>query len=124
MKKRFAMIAAALTGALMISFAAVPVSAASNQVDEQYVVEEDGQTVVYIITYVEPDDAIREQRVTWYDANGTKYVHTYKTKPQQDVISCSVTWYDAAGNKYVLDDSTKTVTVHDVDGNIIAVMPA
>ena len=108
----------------MISFAAVPVSAASNQVDEQYVVEEEGQTVVYIITYVEPDDVIREQRVTWYDANGTKYVHTYKAKPQQDVISCSVTWYDAAGNKYVLDDSTKTVTVYDVDGNITAVMPA
>ena len=124
MKKRFAMIAAALTGALMISFTGLTASAASNQVDEQYVVEEDGQTVVYIVTYVAPDDVILEQRVIWYDGNGTKFVHTYKAKPQQEIISCSVTWYDETGNKYVLDDKAQTVTVYDVDGNMIAVLPA
>ena len=122
MKKRLSVILAALATALTVSFACVPASA--EQIDEQYVVEENGQTVVYIVTYVEPDDVIAGQTVTWSDAGGTKYVHTYKARPQQDDgISFYVTWYDAAGNKYVLDDKAGTVTVYDVDGNVIAVMP-
>ena len=118
------MILAALTVALMLSVACVPASA--EQIDEQYVVEEDGKTVVYIVTYVEPDDAIIQQKVTWYDANGTKYVHTYKARPQQELpdFTSYVTWYDGAGNKYVLDQGAQTVTVYDAEGNVIAVMPA
>ena len=124
MKKTVSMILAALTVALMLSVACVPASA--EQIDEQYVVEEDGKTVVYIVTYVEPDDAIIQQKVTWYDANGTKYVHTYKARPQQELpdFTSYVTWYDGAGNKYVLDQGAQTVTVYDAEGNVIAVMPA
>ena len=125
MKKRFAMIAAALTGAMMISFSAVPASASSNQIDEQYVTEENGQTVVYLTTYVEPNGFSNEQTVSWSDANGTKYVHVYKVRQQEPaLISSSATWYDGAGNKYVLDDTTQTVTVFDAEGNVLAVKPA
>ena len=136
MKRRIAVIATALmmslTGISASGITATVASAASNQIDEQYVVEEDGQTIVYFITYTEPDDVFVQQTVSWYDANGTKYVHLYKTKPEESKksqqepsgISSSVTWQDAAGNTYVLDDKTQTVTVYDVDGNIIAVMPA
>ena len=60
MKKRFAMIAAALTGAMMISFSAVPASAASNQVDEQYVTEENGQTEIIEADNVETTDDTEE----------------------------------------------------------------
>ena len=124
MKKHFGMIAAALTCALMLSFAGAG-TASAEQIDEQYVVEEDGQTVVYITTYVDPDDVIAGQTVTWYDGNGTRFVHTYQARPQQDPgFSCYVTWYDGAGNKYVRDDRAQTVTVYDADGNVIAVMPA
>ena len=135
--KRIAMIAAAF----MLTFAGITGVTASaavaetnqideknqkNQIDEQYVVQEDGQTVVYFITYTEPDDVVLEQKVTWYDANGTKYVHIYMVKEQSDPFdfSSSVTWHDAAGNTYVLDGKTQTVTVYDVDGNVIAVMAA
>ena len=118
------MILAVITAALTLSLASVP--AMAEQIDEQYVVEEDGQTVVYIITYVDPDDAIAEQSVSWSDANGTKYVHIYKVRPQEELpdFSSYVTWKDAAGNTYVLDYNAQTVTVYDVDGNVIAVMPA
>ncbi|MBR6835490.1 MAG: hypothetical protein IKM72_05740 [Oscillospiraceae bacterium] len=141
MKKRIAMIAAAF----MLTFTGITGVAASaavadtdqidekNRVDEQYVVEEDGRTVVYFITYTEPDDVMLEQKVTWYDANGTKFVHIYKVKPEEDGkksqsdpfdFSSSVTWHDAAGNTYVLDGKTQTVTVYDVNGNVIAVKAA
>ena len=120
--KKISVILAAV--ALTLSLACVPASA--EQIDEQYVVEEDGQTVVYYVTYVDQDDASCDQSVSWYDANGTKFVHTYKARPQQDLpdISSYVTWTDGAGNKYVLDQAAQTVTVYDKDGNVIAVMPA
>ena len=124
MKKRFAMITAAVAGTMMISLTGITASAAQDQVDEQYVTVDDGQTVVYIITYVEPDDIFVQQTVSWYDAGGTKYVHTYKARPQQDGFSSYVTWYDASGNKYVLDQNAQTVTIYDADGNLIAVRPA
>ena len=136
MKKRIAVIAAALmlsfTGIAASGIAASTASAASNQIDEQFVVEEDGQTVVYFITYTEPDDVSAGQKVTWYDANGTKYVHINKARPEKSdksqsdpfAFSSKVTWHDAAGNTYVLDDKTQTVTVSDADDNIIAVKPA
>ena len=127
MKKRLSLILAALTTAVTVSLACVPASAAgSNQVDEQYVVEEDGQTVVYIVTYVDPSEGIAGQTVTWYDGSGTKYVRTYKERPQQDPFDFSsyVTWYDEAGNKYVLDQKAQTVTIYDANGNMIAVKPA
>lgn len=86
---------------MMISFSAVPASASSNQIDEQYVTEENG----------EPNGFSNEQTVSWSDANGTKYVHVYKVRQQEPaLISSSATWYDGAGNKYVLDDTTQTVT--------------
>lgn len=109
--KKLSMVLAAITAALTLSLACVPASA--EQIDEQYVVEENGQTVVYMVTYVDPDGVISQQSVTWYDANGTKYVHTYKARPQQDLpdFSSYVTWYDGAGNKYVLDQGAQTVTV-------------
>lgn len=83
-------------------------------------------TVVYITTYVDEDEFIGEQTVTWYDANGTKYVKTIKKRPAQTIpeIESKVTWTDASGNTYVLDSATNTVTVYDVDGNVIAVRPA
>ena len=140
--KRIAMIAAAF----MLTFAGITGVTAStavaetnqidnknqknqkNQIDEQYVVEEDGQTVVYFITYTEPDDVMLEQKVTWYDMNGTKYVHIYKVKEQSDPFdpfdfSSSVTWHDEAGNTYVLDGKAQTVTVYDVNGSVIVVKP-
>ena len=64
MKKHFGMIAAALTCALMISFAGAD-TASAEPIDEQYVVEEDGQTVVeedreividFTIPYTSPND--------------------------------------------------------------------
>ena len=145
--KRIAMIAAAL----MLTIAGITGVTASaamadtdqideknrvdekHQIDEQYVVQEDGQTVVYFITYTEPDDVMLQQKVTWYDANGTKYVHIYKVRPEEDGkksqsdpfdFSSKVTWHDAAGNTYVLDSKTQTVTVYDADGNVIAVTAA
>ena len=139
MKKRIAMIAAALVLTFAgISASGLTVSVAradsgqSNRVDEQHVVEEDGKTVVYFITYTEPDNASLGQKVTWYDANGTKYVHIYKVKPEEEkksqqdsfVISSTVTWQDAAGNTYVQDGNTQIVTVYDVNGSVIAVMQA
>ena len=124
MKKRFSLIAAALTSAFVLSMAAVPASAAPSY-DEQYVTVEDGVTVVYIVTYVDADSIVSQQDVVWYDANGTKYVHTYKQRPEeQPPVHSIVTWYDAAGNKYVLDEAAQTVTVFDTDGNVISVMPA
>jgi hypothetical protein len=121
LKKRITLIAAALTSAFVISAASVPAMADTT---EQYVTVEDGVTVVYITTYTDADPMIGEQVVTWYDANGTKYVNTIKPRRQdkQD-ISTKVTWKDAAGNTYVRDDVAKTVTVYDVDGNVTAVMP-
>ena len=121
--KKLSLIAAALTSALVISMAGVPASAAAN---EQYVTVEDGVTVVHVIVYVEPDSAIKGSEVVSYDANGTKYVYTYKVRPQspEDGISSSVTWKDASGNTYVMDGQTKTMTVYDADGNITAVYPA
>ena len=132
MKKRIAVIAAALmlsfTGIAASGITASTASAASNQIDEQFVVEENGQTVVYFITYTEPDDVSAGQKVTWCDANGTKYVHINTVRPESQsepfAFSSKVTWHDAAGNTYVLDDKTQTVTVSDADGNIIAVKPA
>ena len=124
MKKRLSMIAAALTSAIVISMAAVPAVPALADTTEQYVTEEDGVTVVYITTYSD-DPNVMEQTVTWYDANGTKYVHTYKQRPEElPPVHSIVTWYDAAGNKYVLDEAAQTVTVYDTDGNVISVMPA
>ena len=92
---------------------------------EQYVTVEDGVTVVYITTYTDADPMIGEQVVTWYDANGTKYVNTIKPARQSEPdISMKVTWTDASGNTYVLDDAANTVTVYDTNGNVISVMPA
>ena len=79
MKKRLSMIAAALTSAFVISMAAVPAVPALADTTEQYVTEEDGVTVVYITTYSD-DPNVMEQTVTWYDANGTKYVRECKIK--------------------------------------------
>ena len=124
MKKRLSMIAAALTSAFVISMAAVPAVPALADTTEQYVTEEDGVTVVYITTYSD-DPNVMEQTVTWYDANGTKFVNTIKPQQQSaPEISMKVTWSDASGNTYVRDDAAKTVTVYDVNGNEIAVMPA
>ena len=52
--------------------------------------------------------------------------HIYKAKPEQDpfAFSSKVTWHDAARNTYVRDSETRTVTVYDTNGNVIAVMPA
>ena len=121
--KKLSLIAAALTSALVISLAGVSVSADTS---EQYVTVEDGITVVHITTYVEADSVIKEQVVIWYDANGTKYINTYEQRPQEQnpVISSTVTWKDSAGNTYVRDEKTQTVTVYDVDGNVITVLPA
>ena len=71
-------------------------------------------------------DAIAGQSASWSDAKGTKFVHIYKVRPQEELpdFSSYVTWKDAAGNTYVLDYNAQTVTVYDVDGNVIAVMPA
>ena len=130
MKKSIAVIAAALmlsfTGINASGIAAPAAMAATNQIDEQFTVEEDGQTVVYFITYADPDEVISKQTITWEDANGTKYVHIYKVKPAQDPFdfSSKVTWQDAAGNTYVRDSKTQTVTVYDANGNVLAVMPA
>ena len=123
-KKTLSMIAAALTTTLVLSLASVPASA--EQIDEQYVTEEDGQTVVNIVTYVEQDNGTSGQSATWYDANGTKFVHTYKERPQQDLPDTTsyVTWEDGAGNRYVRDEGTQTVTVYDTEGNVTAVLPA
>ena len=122
LKRRIALIAAALTSAMVISL--VSVVPAMADTTEQYVTVEDGVTVVYITTYTDAAPGIEEQVVIWYDANGTKYVNTIKPRRQdkQD-ISTKVTWKDAAGNTYVRDDVAKTVTVYDVDGNVTAVMP-
>ena len=122
MKKRMSLIAAALTSAFVISMASAPAMAAPT---EQYVTVEDGVTVVYITTYTEADPAIGEQVVTWYDANGTKFVNTIKPRKQAEPeISMKVTWTDGSGNTYVRDDAAKTVTVYDADGNVLTVMPA
>ena len=126
MKKRLSMIAAVLTSAVVISMAVPAVPAMAANATEQYVTVEDGVTVVYITTYVDADEFIGEQTVTWYDANGTKYVNTIKQRPApaDPVISSKVTWQDANGNTYVSDSATNTVSVYDVDGNVIAVLPA
>ena len=126
MKKRLSMIAAALTSAVVISTAVPAIPAMAANAAEQYVTVEDGVTVVYITTYVDADEFIGEQTVTWYDANGTKYVRTVKSSPSQVYpdIASTVTWKDAGGNTFVLDSAANTVTVYDVDGNVIAVKPA
>ena len=122
LKKRITLMAAALTSAFVISATSVPAMA---DTIEQYVTVEDGVTVVYVTTYTDADPAIGEQVVTWYDANGTKFVNTIKPQQQSaPEISMKVTWSDASGNTYVRDDAAKTVTVYDVNGNEIAVMPA
>ena len=122
LKKRITLIAAALTSAFVISAASVPAMADTT---EQYVTVEDGVTVVYITTYTDADPMIGELVVTWYDANGTKYVNTIKPARQSEPdISMKVTWTDASGNTYVLDDAANTVTVYDTNGNVISVMPA
>ena len=122
MRKHISKIAAALIGAFAISLFACPTFAGANS--EQYVTEEDGQTVVYITTYVDPDPSFEEMKVVWHDENGTKYVNTYKQRPQESdpIINSTVTWYDDAGNKYVRDDNSNTVTVYDAEGNVLAVM--
>ena len=124
MKKRIStLILAALTGAMLVS--AVPAMAAGTSAgyNEQYVTEEDGQTVVYTIYYVAPDDAVAGQTVTWYDANGTKFVSRYIAKQAEpESFSQKVTWTDASGNTYVRDVNAHTVTVYDVNGNVIAVI--
>jgi len=122
LKSRITLIAAALTSAMIISMGSVVPAMADTT--EQYVTVEDGVTVVYITTYTDADPVIGEQVVTWYDANGTKYVKTIKPRRQDEQdISMKVTWKDAAGNTYVRDDAAKTVTVYDVNGNVTAVMP-
>ena len=124
MKKRLSMIAAALTSAIVISMAAVPAVPALADTTEQYVTEEDGVTVVYITTYSD-DPNVMEQTVTWYDANGTKFVHTIKHRqPSLPDFTSTVTWTDGSGNTYILDQASQTVTVYDSEGNVIAVMPA
>ena len=126
MKKRLPVIAAALVSAVVISTAVPAIPAMAANTTEQYVTVEDGVTVVYITTYVDADEFIGEQTVTWYDANGTKYVRTVKSSPAQVYpdIASTVTWKDAGGNTFVLDSAANTVTVYDVDGNVIAVKPA
>ena len=126
MRRRVSMIAAALTSAIVLSMAVPAIPAMAAGTTQQQVVVEDGVTVVYITTYVDEDEFIGEQTVTWYDANGTKYVKTIKKRPAQTIpeIESKVTWTDASGNTYVLDSATNTVTVYDVDGNVIAVRPA
>ena len=125
MKKRLStIILAALTGAMLVS--TVPAMAAGTSAgnySEQYVTQEDGHTVVYTTYYVDPDDAIAGQTVTWYDGNGTKYVSRYIAKQAEpEIISQTVTWKDASGNTYVRDVNAHTVTVYDVNGNVIAVI--
>ena len=123
LKRKITLIAAALASAFVIS--SVSVIPAMADTTEQYVTVEDGVTVVYITTYTDEDPAIGEQVVIWYDANGTKFVNTIKPRKQAEPeFSMKVTWKDAAGNTYVRDEAAKTVTVYDVDGNVIAVMPA
>ena len=126
MKRRISMIAAALTSAIVLTMAVPATPAMAASTTEQQVVVEDGVTVVYITTYVDADEFIGEQTVTWYDANGTKYVSTTKLRPAQSMpeISSSVSWKDASGNTYVLDSATNMVTVYDTEGNVIAVKPA
>jgi len=123
MKRRMTLIAAALMSAFVMSTAAVPALANTT---ERYVTVEDGVTVVYITTYVDEDPFVAEQVVTWYDANGTKYVNTIKPRRQEELpdIYSTVTWTDGSGNTYVRDERTQTVTVYDAQGNVIAVMPA
>ena len=125
MKKRVSMIAAALASAIVLTMAVPAIPAMANTTEQQVVVE-DGVTVVYITTYVDADEFIGEQTVTWYDENGTKYVSTTKQRPAQSMpeISSSVSWKDASGNTYVLDSATNTVTVYDTEGHVIAVKPA
>ena len=124
MKKRLStIILAALTGVMLVSAAPVMAAGTSASYNEQYVVEEDGNTVVYTIYYVAPDDAIAGQTVTWYDGNGTKFVSRYIAKQAEpDSISQTVTWKDASGNTYVRDVNAHTVTVYDVNGNVITVI--
>ena len=126
MKRRISMIAAALTSAIVLTMAVPATPAMAASTTEQQVVVEDGVTVVYITTYVDPEEYIGEQTVTWYDANGTKFVNTIKLRPVQPTpdISSKVTWSDASGNTYVLDSTTNTVTVYDANGNVIAAKPA
>ena len=124
MKKRLSMIAAALTSAIVISMAAVTAVPALADTTEQYVTEEDGVTVVYITTYSD-DPNVMEQTITWYDANGTKFVNTIKHRQASlPEFTSTVTWKDAAGNTYVRDEAAGTVSVYDSEGNLIAVMPA
>ncbi len=120
------MIAAALASVFVLSMSVSPVTAMAASKSEQYVTVEDGVTVVYITTYVDPDEFISEQVVTWYDANGTKFVNTVKPRKEQSLpdISSKVTWTDGSGNTYVLDQAANTVTVYDSTGNVIAVRPA
>ena len=126
MKRRISMIAAALTSAIVLTMAVPATPAMAASTTQQQVVVEDGVTVVYITTYVDADEFIGEQTVTWYDANGTKYVRTVKSSPAQVYpdIASTVTWKDAGGNTFVLDSAANTVTVYDVDSNVIAVRPA
>ena len=67
LKRRIALIAAALTSAMVISL--VSVVPAMADTTEQYVTVEDGVTVVYITTYTDAAPGIEEQVVIWYDAN-------------------------------------------------------
>ena len=126
MKKRMSMIAAALASVIVLSMSVSPVTTMAATKSEQYVTVEDGVTVVYITTYVDPDEFISEQVVTWYDANGTKFVNTVKPRKEQSLpdISSKVTWTDGSGNTYVLDQASNTVTIYDSTGNVIAVKPA
>ena len=124
MKKHFSMIAAAVASSFVISMACIPASAA--QYDEQYTVEEDGQMVFYFTTYVDADEYIDEQSVSWTDGNGTKFVHVYKVRPQEDPSmsgSMTLSWKDGSGNMYVDDAAAHTITVYDPEGNVIAVIP-
>ena len=99
MKRRMTLIAAALVSAFVMSTAAVPALANTT---ERHVAVEDGVTVVYITTYVDEDPFVAEQVVTWYDANGTKYVNTTKVRRQEELpdISSTVTWTDGSGNTF------------------------
>ena len=123
--KKLSVILAAVASVMIL--AAVPaVAAHAADYDEQVVVVEDGVTVVYTTYYVEPDDVIAGQVVTWYNETGVKFVNKYIPRPQEpstdDGMSMTVTWKDAAGNTYVLDQSTNTVSIYDKDGNLITVV--
>ena len=58
MKRRISMIAAALTSAIVLTMAVPATPAMAASTTEQQVVVEDGVTVVYITTYVDPEEYI------------------------------------------------------------------